>query len=69
MLDLGIGRIDAAFHCRGTKDDASDRLNISDSGAARKSVLIIKHQAGILSKPIDVGRNVSRTSKSLHSVM
>ena len=66
---MGMGRIDAAFHCRETTDDARDRLNISDSGTARKGAPIFKNQVGILSKPIDVGRNVSRTSNSLHSVM
>ena len=38
----GISRMDAAFHCRGTTDDASDKLNMSDSGAVRKGARILK---------------------------
>ena len=64
-----MGRTDAVLPCRGTTDDASDRLNMLDSGAARKGAPIFKNQAGILSEPIDVRRNVPRTSNSLHSMM
>ena len=58
-MDFGIGRMDATAHCLETTDEASDKLNMSDSGAARKGATIFRNQAGILYKPIDVGRNVS----------
>ena len=69
MLDLKIGRMDAAFHCRGTIGEASDKSNMSDKRAARKGAPICKNQAGIFSRPIDVGRNVSRTPNNLYSMM
>ena len=52
---FGIGRIDAAFHWRGTMEDDSDRFIISANGSARIGAPIRKNQAGMLSSPVAVG--------------
>ena len=64
---FGIGRIDAAFHWRGTMKDDSDRFIISANGSARIGAPIRKNQAGMLSSPVAVGCSVSRTLNIRHS--
>jgi len=66
MLDFVIGRIDAAFICHGTMDEASDKLNMSTIGAVKNGAPVFQNQA---SRPVAVGCNASSMLNTLHSVM
>jgi len=52
---LGIGDIEAAFHCLGTTEEDSDKLNMSAIGAVKNGALIFLNQAGRSSRPVAVG--------------
>ena len=53
---LGMGIIEAAFHCIGTVDDDSDRFIMLQIGTANNDALIRRNQAGMLSNPVAVYR-------------
>ena len=55
---LGIGRIEAAFHCLGTMDDDSDRFIMLQMGPAKNGAPIRRNQAGMLSNPVAVSVSV-----------
>ena len=63
---LLIGRIEACFHCRGTKDVVRDRLNKSASGLENNEAPSLRNQAGSCSRPVDVGRRVLRILNTCH---
>ena len=66
---LGIGDIEAAFHCMGTTEEESDKLNTSAIEAAKNGAPIFRNQAGRSSRPVAVGCNASSILNTLHSVM
>ena len=66
---LGIGSIDAIFHCVGTMDDDKERFIMSAIGAAKNGEPIFRNQAGMLSSPVAVGCRESSSLNIRYSVM
>jgi len=66
---FGIGDIEAAFHCLGTTEEDSDKLNMSAIGAAENGAPIFRNQAGRSLRPVAHGCNASSILNILHSVM
>jgi hypothetical protein len=69
MATLGMGRMDADFHCRGTTDEDSDRFIMSAIEAAKNDAPIRRNHAGLLLSPVAVGRSVSSRWKTIHCEM
>ena len=59
--------MDADFHWVGTVDEDNERFIMSASGAEKNGEPIRRNQTGILSSPVDVGREVSRMLNIRHS--
>jgi hypothetical protein len=66
---LGIGRIEAAFHCLGTMDVDKDRFIMALTGPEKNGAPIRRNQAGMLSNPVAVDGRVSSNLNIRHSEM
>jgi len=66
---LGIEDIEADFHCLGTTEEDSDKLNMSAIEAVKNGAPIFRNQAGRSSRPVAVGCNASSMLNTLYSVM
>ena len=66
---LGRGRIVASFHYRETPEDESDKLNISTNGAVKNGAPSFRSQTGISSRPVAIGRSLSKMLKSRRFVI
>ena len=62
-LTFGRGLMEALFHCFGTTDMSSDRFIRSATGAAKRGAPTCRNHDGRLSKPVAVGRSLSRMLK------
>ena len=69
FVSFGTGDINGAFHCFGTTEEDSDKLNISASGAVKNGAPTFINQEERPSRPVAVGRSASCISNTLHSVM
>ena len=64
---LGIGRMLASFHCSGTVDMISDRLNREAIGRQKTGAATRRNHAGRPSRPIAVGCRLSRALNTCQS--
>jgi len=68
-VTLGTGRIQAYLNWCGTVDVDSERLRRHESGEQKTGAPSRRNQAGRASRPVAVGRNLSRILKTCHSVI
>ena len=66
-VNFCTGQIDAAFHWRGTMDVANEQLKRCARGLLKTGAPSLRNQAGRRSKPVAVGRSVSRNLNTRHS--
>jgi len=64
---LGIGQMLASFHCSGTVDVTSDRLNREAIDRQKTGAATRRNQAGRPSRPIPIGRRLSSALNTYQS--
>ena len=69
ILILGSGRMSAVFHCLGTSDVHSEILKSLLMGWAKAAAPTLRYHAGNLSSPVAVILSVSRSLKTMYSVI
>ena len=69
VVSFGIRLIHACFHCTGTVDVRSDKLNSTVTGPQNAAAPSLRNQAGRSSRPVAVDHRPSRIRKTVYSVI